>query len=202
MLSDAWNRVKNQGLKTKLQGESKLLDRESLKRKQQFGVDLYDLLNQQNKLAPAYLSKLQGTIKEPYDQARIDVTKLMLDKTKLQEQIDLLQCNSDRARPAFTTKGHLLKAGQLVKSTAEETALQAQMERNMKLRKETFGVDVFALLEANPEAAKNNLIGNVAAKLSSREQEIQRCIEKAKHDVSAVQVHELFLLLSLLLCYG
>ena len=187
MLSDAWNKVKNQGAKAKLQAEVKLLERDTQKRKQQFGVDLYELLAQQTKLAPAYLSKLQAQIKEPYEQAKHDITRLLMDRAQLQEQIDLIQCNADRARPAYSTKGHLLKAGQVVKDTGIEAKLQAQVvlvDRNIKIRKETFGIDVFTLLEANPEAAKNNLIGNVAAKLSNREQEIQKCIEKAKHDVS------------------
>jgi hypothetical protein len=187
MFAEAWNKVKNEGAKAKLQAELKLLDRDAHKRKQQFGVDLYDLLSQQSKLAPAYISKLQAQIKEPYEQARHDITRLQMDRAQLQEQIELLQCNADRARPAYTTKGHLLKAGQVVKDTGIEAKLQAQVvlvDRNIKIRKETFGVDVFTLLDANPEAAKNNLIGNVAAKLSNREQEIQKCIEKAKHDVS------------------
>ncbi|GKY91804.1 hypothetical protein MPSEU_000152100 [Mayamaea pseudoterrestris] len=189
MFGDAWNRVKNEGAKAKLQAELKLLDREVNKRQKLFGVDLYDLLSQQAKLAPAFMSKLQAQVKEPYDQAKHDITKLQMDRLHLQEQIDLVQCNADRARPAYTTKGHLIKAGQTIKDTGIEAKLQAQvvlLDRNIKMRKETFGVDVFTLLQANPEAAKNNLIGNMAAKLSSREQEIQKCIEKAKHDVTFI----------------
>jgi hypothetical protein len=188
MFSEAWNRVKNEGAKAKLQAELKLLDREAYKRQQQFGIDLYDLLAQQAKLAPAYLSKLQAQVREPYDHAKNEIARLQMERIQLQEQIDLVQCNVDRARPSYTTKGHLLKAGQAVKDTGIEAKLQAQLvlvNRNIKMRKETFGVDVFTLLQANPEAAKNNLIGAVAAKLSHREQEIQKCIEKAKHDVSS-----------------
>jgi hypothetical protein len=186
MFGDAWNKVKNQGAKAKLQAEIKLLDLETHKRKQQFGVDLYELLAQQAKLAPAFLSKLQAQIKEPYEQARTDISKLLVDKAQLQEDIDRIQCNADRARPAFTAKGHLIKAGQTVKDTGIEAKLQAQivlLDRNIKMRKETFGLDVMALLDASPKLAKNNLLGNVAAKLSSREQDIQKCIEKAQQDV-------------------
>lgn len=206
--------MKNTGMRAKLQGECAMLDREIRARKCKFGVDLYDLLLKQEKEVPSVKSikgSFRSTIAEHWETVRNDMMDMERKKDAMEVERTHEEVSRERGAPAISAGEKVQKAGQFVTSTGKETRLMAQMvmvDRDMKKRKEQFGIDVFedatAVLEGSEHSAGSsagaggaasakkrtsfkkgftNAIGKGLQKVSSHEKEILTCVELAARDV-------------------
>jgi hypothetical protein len=196
-----WDKVKNEGKKVKLQGEVQLLKRELVSRQKTFGIELYDLLTNDKQ---TLLGVTAGTIfkgnlsgeqdmKEPFDRAREDILGVQAKKDVKQTSLDVLEVKGAHTLPDTTMGQKASKAGAAVSNGAKGTKLQAEMallDREMKIRKEQFGVQVFDLTRNSQEKKTNNPVkrlSNAVANLSQQEQAIQNSIDTAKTDVAKIQ---------------
>lgn len=210
-----FTKVKNAGTKAKIQGEMALLDRQAKTRKQQFGVDLYDLLDRldrSNSLgsagstsvkAPMFLGTQSQKIKHIFDATQVQIRTLQDDHDAKAQEVEHLQVNRERARPAVTGQEKMQRAGEWISSNSSEAKLKTEMhllQRKIKQYKEEFGLAVFELVEGSGNAVtapdgseKKGMLGGVKSgltnqlsKLSGNEREIQQCIDRAKSDVEYI----------------
>ena len=194
-----WDKVKNNGRKVQLQGEIQFLKMERTGRIKQFGVEFFDLLtNDKQKL----LGVSAGTLfkggepgwKVPLQQAREDIAAIQVKKDVKQKDLDVLEVKGSHTMPDYTLQQKAAKASKAVADSAKATKWQADMallDREIKIRKEQFGLVAFDLVpESNsPEAKTNNpvkLLSKAVASLSPQEQDIQNCIDQAKQDVARI----------------
>lgn len=193
-----WNKVKNKGIETKLQGNISLLSRESNTRKKKFGVDLYDCLTtDKNKLlsvaAGTIFQSKQAELKQPFDTARDDMSGIQARRDIKQKDLDVLEVKGAHTMPDSTAGEKVKKAGASVSNAAAAAKIKAEMallDREMKIRKEQFGLEVFELTKASDEAQKKGIKGAVAgvmSGLSQQEKDIQACIDEAKADVALIE---------------
>lgn len=193
-----WDKVKKEGQKVKLQGEIALLKRDITGRQKAFGVELYDLLtNDKQKLLGVSAGTLfkgqQEELKEPFERAREDVVGIQSRKDQKQKELDVLEVKGAHTLPDYTVGQKANKAGRAIANGAKGTKLQAEMaflDREIKVRKEQFGVDVFALARNSEERKSKNPVKRLStavANLSQQEQDIQACIDKAKADVTRLE---------------
>jgi hypothetical protein len=149
--------VKNKAITVKLQGEMTLLDREIKTSQQKFGTHLYTLLTQLERdkafggvlKMPSIFHANEAAIKVPFEECRKDIAYLQNDKEAKELEIIHLQSHRDRAPPSRNNQEALQKVGSRISDASKETTLQVQinmLERNIKQRKEKFGVDVFDLV--------------------------------------------------------
>lgn len=204
-MSSVWDQVKNAGNKTKLRGEIALLERQAKTRQQAFGVELYDLLVAEKgafvvKTPPVFHANEQK-IRTPFEACKRDVDRMTADKLIHLQQIDTIQANRERTIPAYTAQEKLNNAGKWISGAGSEGKLQAQialLNRQMKQRKEAFGLEVFHLLGNNDtNAASSNgssggggiksVLSNQLSKLSTTEKKIEECVIEAKRDVAVTQ---------------
>jgi hypothetical protein len=185
-----WSKIKNQAAITQLKGEMALIDRETNSRKRSFGVELYDLLGGERSVG--MFQSLQMTVKEPYEIARADIQRLHAQKLEHQEELDKRSTLLERSRPAVTAGEKASKVGQWISNTGHEGKLHAQialLDRQIRQRKEQFGMDVYAMLAPTAEETKksSNPLKTQLSKLSKKEQEIEQCIERVKKDVASME---------------
>lgn len=147
--------VKNTGIKTKLRADIVLQDREMVQRKQQLGVELYNLLvvlekskrQQGLKIAtPAMFHAKQDSIKVPLDACRADVGVLEDRKEALEQELVHMEANRDRARMARTNSEHVQQVANRVSDSAREAKIHVHMkllDREIMQRKELFGLQVY-----------------------------------------------------------
>lgn len=194
-----WDKVKNNGRKVQLQGEIQLLKRERTGRIKQFGVEFYDLLtNDKQKL----LGVSAGTLfkggepgwKPALQQAREDIAAIQVRKESKQKDLDVLEVKGSHTMPDYTLQQKAAKASRAVADGAKATKWQADMallDREIKIRKEQFGLEAFDLAPestATESTTKNpvKLLSKAVASLTPQEQDIQNCIDKAKQDVAKI----------------
>jgi hypothetical protein len=193
-----WNKVKSKGIKTKLQGNISLLERESNTRKKKFGVDLYDCLTtDKNKLlsvaAGTIFQNRQAELKQPFDAARDDMSSIQVKRDIKQKDLDVLEVKGAHTLPDTTPGEKIKKAGAAVSNAATATKIKTEMaliDREMKIRKEQFGLEVFELTKASDADVKKGIKGAVAgvmSGLSQQEKDIQTCIDEAKADVALIE---------------
>ena len=193
-----WDKVKSNSRKLKIQGDISLLKREIVSRKKAFGVELYDLLtNDKNRLlgvtAGTILKGQEEELKEPFERARDDVSAIRAKKDIKQKDLDVLEVKGAHTLPDATVGQKFNKAGRALSNGAKGTKLQAEMallDREMKLRKEKFGIEVFDLTKDSEDRKTKNPVkrlSNAVANLSQHEKDIQSCIDKAKTDVASVE---------------
>lgn len=206
-------KAKNTAIIAKIKGEIALLDREDKLQRQAFGVELYDLLdsiyskNGGDKV-PHFLGNESQKIKQIFDVCHLDIRQLLDNKDAKERQVEHLQVDRERALPPTTNKEKLSQAGKWMSSQGNEAKLKAEsvlLDRQMKSRKEAFGIDVFSLItgdastesilgEDSSESSKSGIlsgvksgIANQISKLSSDEKKIQECIKKVKADDALIQ---------------
>jgi predicted nucleic acid-binding Zn-ribbon protein len=194
-----WDKMKKSGQKTKLRGNIALLDREATARKKVFGIDLYDMMtNDKNKLLGVTAGTLfkgqQTELKEPFEKARDDISGIQAQKDIKQKDLDVLEVKGAGTLPDTTINQKMTKAGRAISNASNGTKLQAQialLDREMKIRKELFGVEVYDLSKASEEKdSKGGIrasISNTLSSLSKQEKDIQECIDKAKKEVGAIE---------------
>lgn len=194
-----WDKVKKSGQKTKLRGNIVLLEREATARKKVFGIDLYDMMtNDKNKLLGVTAGTLfkgqQTELKEPFEKAKDDIYGIQAQKDIKQKDLDVLEVKGANTLPDSTINQKMSKAGRAISNASNGTKLQAQMallDREMKIRKEQFGVEVFDLSKASDEKeSKGGLrasISNSLSNITQQEKDIQAVIDKGKKDVGVIE---------------
>mmetsp|Transcript_20401 Transcript_20401/g.56762 ORF Transcript_20401/g.56762 Transcript_20401/m.56762 type:complete len:219 (-) Transcript_20401:1057-1713(-) len=196
-MASLWKKVKNAAIKTKVRGEIALLEREMTAKKKKFGIHLYDLLtNDKNKLlgitAGTLFEGKQKQIKEPFERARDDMNNIQAQKDIRQRDLDVLEVKGAHSLPDTTAEEKMKKAGKHVTDAGTTAKLNTQialLDREMKIRKEQFGLEVFELTQSSDQNKKSGIKGamkNALSNVSQQEQEIQRCVDNAKDDVSLI----------------
>lgn len=196
-MSKLWDKVKNNGRKVQLQGEIQLLKRERTTRIKQFGIEFFDLLtNDKQKLlgvSAGTLFKEEQGWKVPLQHAREDVAGIQMRKDVKQKDLDVLEVKGSHTLPDSTLQQKAAKASKALQDSAKATKWQADMallDREMKIRKEQFGLEAFDLAQKSEEKSQTKnpvkLLTKAVANLSPQEQEIQSCIDKAKDDVAKI----------------
>ena len=193
-----WDKMKNKGLKTRCQAEIKLLERESNTRKKKFGVDLYDALTTDKKkmlnvVAGTIFKGKQAEVKEPFEKAKDDIAGILAKKEIKNKEIAVLEAHGSHTLPDYSAGDKAKKAAKAVSDAGKEAKIKAEMallDREAKIRKEQFGLEVYALTTASDESAKKGVKGavkNALANLSEQEKEIQQVIDEAKADVALIE---------------
>mmetsp|Transcript_19005 Transcript_19005/g.28680 ORF Transcript_19005/g.28680 Transcript_19005/m.28680 type:complete len:232 (+) Transcript_19005:125-820(+) len=208
--------ISNAGQKVKLQGEIVLLNREIDARKKLFGIELWDLLveseKQENRSGvifkmPAIFKDVEMKLKEPIEECRKDMAFMEGQLAENNDKLTRLEAHRERETNATI--------GTFMKNTGSDANLKiriAKLERDMKLRKEKFGMDVWNLVatESAPTTKEDNknkgsglgavtgaigglgkgVVGGVTStlgKLSKQETLMQDCVKKAKDDVAYLE---------------
>jgi len=209
-----FGKIKNTGIKAKLQGECTMIDREMKARKFKFGVELYDLLREQETSAggnvmstlgikapkgvPATPGSFKGRIQEHWDKVREDISELERKQEAMRVEKTHEEVRRERGVPAISAKEKIANAGGALQSHGKETKLMAQIaliDRDIKKRKEQFGVDVYMkaveIIDKKGNSGLKSGVKNVMRgglmKVSEHEQKIQRCVENAARDVGTME---------------
>lgn len=190
--------MKKSGLKTKLRGEIHLAERERRARKKRFGVEFYDLLtNDKQKLLGVSAGTLfKGTqdeeLKFAFERSRDDIAGMQLRKDEKQKELDILEIKGSHTLPSYTMGQKMSQAGQAVADAGVTAKLKTEMafiDLEMKIRKETFGLEVFDLTKDSDEQGKSPMgsISSTISGISDQEKGIQAVIDQAKKDVAVIE---------------
>ncbi len=187
--------MKKSGLKTKLRGEILLAEREGRARKKRFGVDLYDLLtNDKQTLLGVSAGTLfkgandDGELKLALERSRDDIAGMQVRKDEKQKELDVLEIKGSHTMPSYTVGQKMSQAGRAVSDAGVAAKLRTQMallDREMKIRKEEFGLEVFDLVKDSAESGKGPMAS--ISSVSVQEKGIQEVIDQAKNDVAAIE---------------
>jgi len=200
--------VKKAAAKTKLQGEVLLIDREIASTKQKHGVFIYDALFQRHhaegEKTPLPIEGLEAA----FVAAMEDMADLQSKKLEKDHAIDALEEKQQAATKAAaeanqaeggdapaaatshaTAGDRAKKAGKTIQNAGASTKLKAEMayySREMRVRKEIFGVQVFDDLdlmsrdegrfeegEDGVGAALNNAIDACKALLQRKQEKVE-----------------------------
>ena len=199
--------VKKAAAKTKLQGEVLLIDREIASTKQKHGVLIYDALFQRHHAEGEKTPLPVEGLEAAFVAAMEDMADLQSKKLEKDHAIDALEekqhaatkaaAETDQAEgaPATTATSHATagerakKAGKTIQNAGASTKLKAEMayySREMRVRKEIFGVQVFDDLEIMSHdegrfeegedgvgAALNNAIDDCKAVLQRKQEKVE-----------------------------
>ena len=197
-----WDNVKNAAEKTKLRGDIVLSQRNITARKKKFGVEFFDILtsDKQNVLgmSAGTLSVFKkggqnDELREAFEQARDDIRAKQANKDQLQNKLDIMEVKGVHTMPDVTMGQKLSKTGKMFSNAGTGTKLRAQMtllDREMKIRKEGFGLEVFDLAKSTEDKEKKGLKGAISKAmtgLSEQEKEIQKTVDSAKKDVETLE---------------
>jgi hypothetical protein len=191
-----WDKVKKSGQKTKLRADIALIELESKARQKKFGVDLYDVMtNDKQKLlgvSPGSLFKGKNDeLKVAFERARNDIAGKLARREELQRKRDVLEVKGAHTMPDATVGEKINKASKAVADAGTDTKLRAQqalLDREMKIRKEEFGLEVFHLVKTSEQKDKGikGALANAISSLSEHEKDVQSIIDLAKKDVDAI----------------
>jgi hypothetical protein len=203
--------VQNAGLRARLNGEILLIDRDLVARKKLFGVEIYDaidVIEKKNKTAilstPNLFKGIEAQIKEPLELCRNEIRLMEGDKASKESEQTHLEVKRER-----DTKSNIGTWVSRSSADAKLTVEIALLERQIKIRKEKFGLDIWDIVahptslvenittETKKEAGLGKVTGAMGGlakgvtskiavglgKLSSDERTIQDIVEKAKEDV-------------------
>jgi hypothetical protein len=173
-----------------------LTEREAKARKKKFGVDLYDVLTQdkQKMLGISAGTLFKGKheeMKAAFERARDEIAGKLARKEELQRQRDVLEVKGSHTMPDTTVGEKMNKAGKAISDAGLDTKMRAQqamVDREIKIRKEEFGLEVFDVCKASEEKEKGikGAIATAVSKLSEHEKDIQSVIDLAKKDVESI----------------
>lgn len=195
-MSSWWDKVKKSGQKTKLRADIALVELEIKGRKKKFGVDLYDVLtNDKQKLlgisAGTLFKGKNDEMKAAFERARDDIAGMLARKEDLQRQRDVLEVKGAHTLPDTTIGEKMNKAGKAVADAGTDTKLRAQqalIDREMKIRKEEFGLEIFDACKQSEQKEKGikGALSSAISNFSDHERDIQSVIDLAKKDVEAM----------------
>jgi hypothetical protein len=153
-LEDAVNRGKVVGKKTKLKAGLLLLDRNIQTRKKQFGVDLYDALQEITCQQDFYATtdKTIASIRPLLLETDREIRALDGKKLRRKGDLDLAEAVRREAFPIPATnwKEKTANAGKSTKMAANEAKLKIGLnaiQTQMYVYKETFGLKMYIVLE-------------------------------------------------------
>lgn len=198
-----WGNVKNTAERTKLRGDVALAQRGIAARKKKFGEEFYDVLtNDKQKVvlgvSTANLSIFKKgaqneELREAFERAREDMRVKQARKEELQNRLDIMEVKGTHTMPDGTIGQKLSKTGKMFSNAGTGTKIRAQMaliDREMKIRKEEFGVEVYELAKPTEDKQKKGLKGAISKAmtgLSDHDKDIQRVIDAAIKDVEAIE---------------
>eukprot|EP00536_Pseudo-nitzschia_multiseries_P000252 jgi/Psemu1/282195/fgenesh1_pg.4_\ len=199
-----WGSVKNAAEKTKLRGDVALAQRGITGRKKKFGVEFYDVLtNDKKKLLGGSVSSgslsvfkkngQEDPLKDAFEKAHDDIRGMQARKEQLQLKLDVLEVKGSHSMPDRTMKQKMSKTGKMVTDAGTETKVRAQMaliDREMKVRKEEFGVIAYGHAKTTKDKGKKGLKGSISkaiTNLSEHEKAIQAVVDTAKKDVDEIE---------------
>lgn len=179
-MNDLWGKVKNAGKfvaaasqKTKLKAEIALVDREINSRKHQFGVEMYDLMEQKKTFGGK--SESEPKIIECFEKAESDIKTVIGKKDEKQGVMDNLD-STRSGLPAETVGEKAKKVGQQAQDLANKGKMKAEMallDRDITGRKQLFGIELFDLI------TKDNI--------ELTDTELKAIFDSAKQDISVMQ---------------
>jgi hypothetical protein len=193
-----FDKAKKQAQKTKLRGDVILLERQTNTKKKAFGVEFYDLItNDKNKLlgvsAGTIFKGQREELKEPFERARDDIAGKKAQKDIHQKDMDVMEVKGAHTLPDATLGEKANKAGAVMSNAATSTKLSAKMallDREMKIRKEEFGIELFEYFTEPAEGEKKGgmkkRMSESISGLTQHEKDIQACIDAAKAEVAEV----------------
>ena len=192
-MNNIWGKVKNAGKfvqaagqKTKLKAEIALLDQNMKGRKQQFGVEMYDLMEQKKTFGGK--TETEPKVVEVFEGCEKDIGMIIEKKDAKQAEIDGL--GQTAGLPAETVGEKAKKAGNQAKDAAIKTKVQAEMallDREIKSRKQVFGIELFdAIMQLS---AYDPTDTEIKAILDSAKQDIGE--QQAKKDVKLEEINVL-----------
>mmetsp|Transcript_8205 Transcript_8205/g.11842 ORF Transcript_8205/g.11842 Transcript_8205/m.11842 type:complete len:236 (+) Transcript_8205:164-871(+) len=218
-----FDNVKNAGVRTKLKGEIAMLEHEMTTHKKKFGVDLYDLMvkihgvgSDGNKLTVG-VGKMfhakQSLFQEDWKIAHREIQDKLKQKEMKQNEIFRLEAKSECALPAISATEKMKQASQWMTDKGSTTKLMAEMaslDREVRLRKEQFGLDIFdavVILGENSSSQQQQVeekkksktpikkgfgglkkaVSKQLSAVSSSEKEVEAMIQVAKQDATFIQ---------------
>jgi hypothetical protein len=194
-----FDKAKKQAQRTKLRGDIILLERQTNTKKKAFGVEFYDLItNDKNMLlgvsAGTVFKGHREELKEPFERARDDIAGKKAQKDIHQKDMDVMEVKGAHTLPDATVGEKVNKAGAVMSNAASATKLSGKMallDREMKIRKEQFGIEVFDYFSAPTDGEKKGgmkkRISEKISGLTQHEKDIQACIDAAKANVAEVE---------------
>jgi len=197
-----WGNVKNAAEKTKLRGDIALTQRGIMARKKKFGEEFYDILtnDKQNLLgvSAGTLSVFKkggknDELRAAFERARDEIRGKQASKEELQNRLDVMEVKGSHTMPDGTIGQKFSKTGKMLSNAGTGTKIRAQMtliDREVKIRKEEFGLEVYDLAKTTENKEKNGIKGAISKAmtgLSDNEKEIQKVVDTAKKDVEAVE---------------
>lgn len=191
-------KAKKSAQKAKIRGEILVLERQAIGRKKQFGVVFYDLItNDKNMLlgvsAGTIFKGHREELKEPFERARDDIAGKQAQKDVHQKDLDVMEVKGAHTLPNATVGEKVNKAGAVMSNAASATKLNGKMallDREMKIRKEQFGIEVFEHFSEPQDGKRPSMKKRLSEKLSGvtqHEKDIQACIDAAKWDVGEIE---------------
>lgn len=192
-MSGLWGKLQNAGKfvqaagqKTKLKAEIALLDQNMKGRKQQFGVEMYDLMEQKKTFGGK--SETEPKVVEVFDGTAKDIAMIVEKKDAKQAEIDGL--GQTDGLPAETMGEKAKKAGNQAKEAAVRTKIQAEMallDREIRARKQLFGIELFEAVMQLSGYDPTDM--EIKAILDSAKQDIGE--QQAKKDVKQEEINVL-----------
>ena len=197
-----WGNVKNVAEKTKLRGDVALAQRGIMARKKKFGEEFFDVLtNDKQKLLGVSAGTLsvfkKGTqndeLRAAFERVRDDIRGKQARKEKLQNRLDVMEVKGSHTMPDGTMGQKLSKTGRMFSNAGTGTKIRAQMaliDREMKIRKEEFGLEVFDMAKTTEDKQKKGLKGTISKAmtgLSEQDKDMQKIVDTAKKDVEAIE---------------
>lgn len=193
--------VKNAAEKTKLRGNIILESNKKEGRKKEFGIQFYDVLtNDKQRLLGAVSSSLTIFKKNPddedlglaFEQANNDVRILKGRKEEFQQKLDIIEIKGSHTMPDVTLQQKISKNAKALTDAGNSTKIRAQMaiiDREIKIRKENFGVEVYDYVVVKTSDTEKKGLKKSISKVLTRtsinehEKEIQKVIDVAKNDI-------------------
>jgi hypothetical protein len=197
-----WGSVKNAAEKTKVRGDMALAQRGITVRKKKFGEEFYNVLtNDKQKLLGVSAGTLSvfktggqnDELRIAFERARDDIRGKQARKEELQNRLDIMEVKGTHTMPDVTIGQKMSKTGKMFSNAGKGTKIRAQMaliDREIKIRKEEFGLEVYVLAKTTEDKDKKGLKGALSKAmtgLSDQEKEIQKVVDTAKKDVEAIE---------------
>ena len=197
-----WGSVKSAAGKTKIRGDIALTQRGIISRKKKFGENLYDCLtNDKQKLLGVSAGTLSvfkkgrqnDELRGAFERCRDHIRGKQARKEELQNRLDVMEVKGSHTMPDATIGQKMSKTGKMFSNAGTGTKIRAQMtmiDREIKIRKEEFGLEVFDLAKSSEDKQQKGLKGKISkamSGLSDQEKEIQNIVDEAKKDVEEIE---------------
>lgn len=206
-----FDNIRNGAVKTKLQAEIALLERQIVQAKSAMGVQLYDKMTaQQNSnkvpginvsipLPASLFPHNSDVIRDQLDDCRRDLQPKINEMKACSIELEKVAATRERANP---NQGTFSKAGAWMSNTGKDAELRVRiklLEREIHQRKEKFGVHVYDIVAENVSDADSQKrtgnvlttgigkIGQLTGVTNKTEKEIHDCIQMATRQVTVLR---------------